>query len=58
MSVSFTTNNNNQNNQRSEARPPAEGSTAPEIDLEALARKIYELLKKEARLEDERLGRR
>ena len=55
MSLSSTTNNNNQ---RSEARPPAEGSTAPEIDLEALARKIYELLKREVRIERERLGRR
>jgi hypothetical protein len=29
-----------------------------EIDVQALAEKVYELLKKEARIERERLGRR
>jgi hypothetical protein len=36
-----------------ETRPPAGG----EVDLKALAEKIYKLLKEEARLERERLGR-
>jgi hypothetical protein len=31
--------------------------SSPAIDLEALARIIYELLKQEARIEAERLGR-
>ena len=37
---------------------PREGVEAgqPEIDLQALAERIYELLKQEARLERERLG--
>jgi hypothetical protein len=35
------------------ARQPNEG----EIDLKALAQKIYKLLREEARLERERLGR-
>ncbi|MBI1878880.1 MAG: hypothetical protein HYR94_11805 [Chloroflexi bacterium] len=42
-----------------EANGPA-GQTQPaagEIDLKALAEKIYKLLKEEARLERERLGR-
>jgi hypothetical protein len=32
--------------------------TAQEVDLEALADKVYELLKEEARIERERRGRR
>ncbi len=52
MSLSSTVNND----QQSEATPIAAESTESEIDLEALARKIYELLKKEARIERERLG--
>ena len=34
----------------------AKASASQEIDLKALAKKIYELLKKEARVERERLG--
>jgi hypothetical protein len=42
------------------AEPAQEGleSSRTEIDLQALAEKIYRLLKEEARLERERLGRR
>ena len=44
-----------------ESSEPARGVQGPagqEIDLQALAAKVYELLKQEARLERERLGRR
>jgi hypothetical protein len=44
----------------SQTRGPTEQAEAParpEIDLKALAQKIYKLLKEEARLERERLGR-
>ena len=34
------------------------GSAQGEIDLAALAEKLYELLREEARIERERLGRR
>lgn len=40
---------------------PADGSdqepvTAPDIDLQALTQKVYDLLKRELRLDRERLG--
>lgn len=54
MSSSKTTANNSiQPAQQTNASAPQSG-----IDLNALAEKIYRLLKKEARLERERLGRR
>lgn len=37
---------------------PARAERAPSVDLEALARCVYDLLRREARLERERLGRR
>lgn len=42
------------------AEPAREGQepAGTEVDLQALAEKIYRLLKEEARLERERLGRR
>lgn len=48
-----TANNSVQPAQQANASTPQDG-----IDLNALAEKIYRLLKKEARLERERLGRR
>jgi hypothetical protein len=39
------------------ARPEADESAGQKIDLQALAERIYRLLKEEARLERERLGR-
>lgn len=35
---------------------PTPGSTPPEIDLRVLADKVYELMKRDLRLERERLG--
>lgn len=40
----------------SDAEPAAQPAQAPEIDLEALAEKVYALLREELRLERERLG--
>ena len=39
-----------------EEAPATRSSPASEVDLKALAEKIYQLLKKEARIERERLG--
>jgi hypothetical protein len=39
------------------AQPEGRESATGKIDLQALAEKIYRLLKEEARLERERLGR-
>ena len=44
-------------NEGPEPTPESSETTEPEIDLLALARKVYELLKEEARLEYERAGR-
>ncbi len=40
-----------------EPPPEADASTVPELDLQALAQKVYDLLKQEARIERDRLGR-
>lgn len=44
-------------NEPSERARETRESTGQEIDLKALAERIYKLLKEEARLERERLGR-
>lgn len=44
-------------NEGPEPTPESSETTESEIDLLALARKVYELLKEEARLECERAGR-
>ena len=43
---------------QSEREQDTDDSANGEIDLQALAEKVYELLKEEARIERERLGRR
>lgn len=52
MPSSNPTETNGSAGQPGSPRPPAAG----EIDLKALAEKIYKLLQEEARLERERLG--
>lgn len=37
--------------------PPATSTTPPEIDMDALAQKVYQLLKQELKIERERFGR-
>ena len=44
-------------NEATEPTPESPETSEPEIDLPALAKKVYELLKEEARLECERAGR-
>jgi len=39
-------------------KPPSPPASEAQVDLEALARYVYELLKREARIERERLGLR
>ncbi len=40
------------------AAQPERSAAPPAIDLQALAEKIYELMKREARIERERAGRK
>jgi len=54
MPLSSTTSTSEYAGPAEKGRKPAKG----EIELEALAERIYQLLKEEARLERERLGRR
>jgi hypothetical protein len=53
MSLPGATSSGDPETSPEEAHQPAQG----EIDLRALAEKLYQLLKEEARLERERLGR-